>query len=296
MPWDREHLERTCVRNLLATPDDRVFFKDLESRFLLVSKGWALDHAPGRTPDQLIGMSDDDFFSQEHARRALEDEQRIIRTGGHMAAKVEHLTYNERPDAWVLTTKHPLRDDDGRIIGTFGISWDVTAQVLAEVALAESEERFRSIFDQAPLGILRLDAQGRIVDANPALCEIVGRPLEELEGSRRADLFDDAVAGPSPAGAEDIDTQPVDAPRSWQRRARRPDGTARVVRVNDVVVHDKEGGSRTLVATVEDITDSLRLAEDLRRPSRWRPWASWPVASPTRSIPRPSTYPTTCRS
>ena len=99
-----------------------------------------------------------------------------------MAAKVEHLTYNERPDAWVLTTKHPLRDDDGRIIGTFGISWDVTAQVLAEVALAESEERFRSIFDQAPLGILRLDAQGRIVDANPALCEIVGRPLERARG------------------------------------------------------------------------------------------------------------------
>lgn len=94
---------------------------------------------------------------------------------------------------------------------------DITARHLAEVALAESEERFRSIFDQAPLGILRLDAQGRIVDANRALCEIVGRPLEQLEGSRRADLFDDAVVGPSPAGAEDIATQPVDAPRSSQR-------------------------------------------------------------------------------
>ena len=142
---------------------------------------------------------------------------------------------------------------------------DITARRMAELALADSEERFRSIFDQAPLGILRLDAQGRIVDANRALCEIVGRPLEELEGSRRADLFDDAVVGPSPAGAEDIATQPVDAPRSSQRRARRPDGTARVVQVNDVVVHDKEGGSRTLVATVEDVTDSLRLADDLRR-------------------------------
>jgi PAS domain-containing protein len=94
---------------------------------------------------------------------------------------------------------------------------DITARHLAEVALVESEERFRSIFDQAPLGILRLDAQGRIVDANRALCEIVGRPLEQLEGSRRADLFDDAVVGPSPAGAEDIATQPVDAPRSSQR-------------------------------------------------------------------------------
>ena len=40
MGWDRERLEQICVRNLLATPEDRVFFKDLESRFLLVSKGW----------------------------------------------------------------------------------------------------------------------------------------------------------------------------------------------------------------------------------------------------------------
>ncbi len=78
----------------------------------------------------------------------------------------------------------------------------------------------------------------------------------------------DAPASPAPEGdmpAAAATGQPVAAPRSWQRRARRPDGTARVVQVNDVVVHDRQGGSHTLVATVEDITDSLRLADDLRR-------------------------------
>ena len=257
----------------MVTRADRVFFKDRQSRFLMVSTGWALDHAPGHSVDELIGMSDFDFFSGEHARRAFADEQRIIRTGEDMPAKIEHLTYDDRPDAWVSTTKHPLHDDEGHIVGTFGISCDVTAQVLAERHLAESEERFRSIFDQAPLGILRLDAQGRIVDANRALCEIVGRPLGRARRQPAGRPFrrrrGRALAGRGQAGrghAGRGEAGPaVDAPRSSQHRARRPDGTTRVVQVNDVVVHDKQGGAHTLVATVEDITDSLRLADDLRQ-------------------------------
>jgi hypothetical protein len=52
---DRDGLERLVVRNLLATPGERVFFKDLESRFLLVSKGWLLDVGPGCSLDDVIG-------------------------------------------------------------------------------------------------------------------------------------------------------------------------------------------------------------------------------------------------
>ncbi|MGO9660404.1 MAG: PAS domain S-box protein [Acidimicrobiales bacterium] len=267
MGGDREDLERICVRNLLATPADRVFFKDLRSRFLMVSAGWALDHAPGRTVDELVGMSDFDFFSAEHAIRALEDEQQIIRTGDHMAAKIERLTYNDRPDAWVSTTKHPLRDDRGRIIGTFGISCDVTAQVLAEGYLAESEERFRSTFEQAPLGIFRLDTEGRVVDANRALCELVGRSPEELHGRLRSDLLDDLVSEPSMPSTGAARKAGLDegGPRSSQGRVRRPDGTVRMVQVNDVVIHDQDGCWQTLIATVEDVTDRLQMAEDLRR-------------------------------
>jgi two-component system, NtrC family, sensor kinase len=131
--------------------------------------------------------------------------------------------------------------------------------------LIDSEERFRSIFDRAPTGILCLDAYGRITDANRALCEIVGRPREQINGSLQADLFDGAVAGPATTAAGDKADQSVPEPGPRQGRVRRPDGTVRVVQVNDVAVKDKEGGLRTVVATVEDLTDSLRLAEDLRR-------------------------------
>jgi PAS domain-containing protein len=73
---------------------------------------------------------------------------------------------------------------------------DITARHIAEQALAESEERFRSIFDQAPLGIFRLDSEGRVVDANPALCKLLGRSPEDLQGALRSDLFGERIAYP----------------------------------------------------------------------------------------------------
>ncbi len=126
----------TCLSNLLAATGERVYFKDLDSRFLFVSEGWVADCAPGKTPDELIGKTDFDVFSGEHAAAARRDEQQIIRTGEPIIGKVELETYRGRDDAWVSTTKMPLRDPRGRIIGTFGISRDVTAQVKAERLLA----------------------------------------------------------------------------------------------------------------------------------------------------------------
>jgi two-component system, sensor histidine kinase and response regulator len=136
---DNEHLHElklTCMANLLSTTEERVYFKDLESRFLFVSAGWLAAYAPGRSARELIGKTDFDVFSHQHAADAFADEQEIIHTGKPIAGQVERETYTGRPDAWVSTTKMPLLDDDGQIIGTFGISRDVTAQVSAENTLA----------------------------------------------------------------------------------------------------------------------------------------------------------------
>ena len=129
-------LKLTCMANLLSTTEERVYFKDLESRFLFVSAGWIAAYAPGRSAEELAGKTDFDVFSHQHAADAFADEQEIIQTGKPIAGQVERETYTGRPDAWVSTTKMPLLDDAGRIIGTFGISRDVTAQVSAENTLA----------------------------------------------------------------------------------------------------------------------------------------------------------------
>ena len=124
------------MSNLLSATAERVYFKDLQSRFLLVSAGWIAACAPGYTAAELIGKTDFDFFNEEHASAAFADEQRIIRTGEPIVGKLEKETHGGQALAWVSSTKMPLRDESGRIIGTFGISRDVTAQIRAEKALA----------------------------------------------------------------------------------------------------------------------------------------------------------------
>ncbi len=133
---EQRDLLLTCMRTLLASSEERVYFKDLESRFLFVSKGWADAFAGGLGPDEMTGKTDFDVFSEDHAANAYADEQRIIRTGEPIVQKVELETYWGRRETWVSTTKVPLRDERGRIIGTFGMSRDITPQIRAENDMA----------------------------------------------------------------------------------------------------------------------------------------------------------------
>ena len=115
-------IERICMRNLLNSTAERIYFKDLQSRFLLVSAGWLATAAPGHSLEEVIGKTDFDFFTEEHAAAAFADEQRIILTGEAIVGKLEQETFRDRDGPWVASTKMPLRDEKGEIIGTFGIS------------------------------------------------------------------------------------------------------------------------------------------------------------------------------
>jgi PAS domain S-box-containing protein len=143
------------MHNLLANPEQRIFFKDREGRFLLVSAGWLAAEGLGRSSDEVIGKTDFDIFSRPHAVAALYDEQRVLETGEAMVTKVETMTFADRPDACVSTTKLPLRDERGDIVGTWGLARDVTAEVAAERAIRRHAEGQAEI---ASLGRLALKA------------------------------------------------------------------------------------------------------------------------------------------
>ena len=140
-----DELKLICMKNLLAATDERVYFKDLLSRFLFVSAGWVAAYAPGNTPERMAGKTDFDVFSYEHAFAARQDEEQIIRTGQPIIEKVERETYRGRAGGWAQSTKMPLRDERGRIIGTFGISRDVTAQLRDEETAAEEQAALRRV-------------------------------------------------------------------------------------------------------------------------------------------------------
>jgi len=124
------------LRALMDNLPDAVYFKDTESRFIRINKTQA--NRFGLDPAQAVGKSDFDFFTEEHARPAYEDEQEIIRTGQPLLNLEEKETWPDRPDTWVATTKLPLRDHAGNIIGTFGVSRDITDRKRAEEALTRA--------------------------------------------------------------------------------------------------------------------------------------------------------------
>ena len=126
--------ERELLRSLLDFSDDQIYFKDLQSRFTRCSRAQARLFKLS-SAEELVGKSDFDFFTEEHARPAFEDEQEIIRTGRPAIGKSEKETHHDGHVTWALTSKMPLHNAAGDIIGTFGISKDITAIKQTEEAL-----------------------------------------------------------------------------------------------------------------------------------------------------------------
>lgn len=134
--------EQFLMQTLMSNIPDTIYFKDRDSKFIRGSKALAELFGLSDAGD-LVGKSDFDFFSEEHARQAYDDEQAIIRVGQPLT-KEERETWADRPDRWVSSTKVPLRDAAGNPIGTFGISRDITAHKRAE---AESERLIGELRD-----------------------------------------------------------------------------------------------------------------------------------------------------
>ena len=135
--------DSVILRLLMSTIPDRIFFKDLQSR--IVRNNAAHARGFGTTPDACVGKTDFDFFSREYAERTFAEEQEIIRTGNPIINKDQRIVRRDGTVVWGSTTKMPWRDPDGQIIGTFGLTRDVTATKEAEARLRkEHEELTRS--------------------------------------------------------------------------------------------------------------------------------------------------------
>ncbi|MEN7972704.1 MAG: SpoIIE family protein phosphatase [Verrucomicrobiota bacterium] len=143
---DYDYLQDTdfLLQNLMDNIPDMIYFKDLESRFIMMNKAAAVWQGFNH-PDEAIGTSDFDRYKEEDARRMLADEQRIIDTGEPLEGIEEEETRKNGEVAWVSTTKMPLRGPKGKIVGTFGISRDITDHKEAELRAAYYDAQIRDI-------------------------------------------------------------------------------------------------------------------------------------------------------
>jgi len=169
--------EQYLMSALMHNLPDYIYLKDKESRFIKISKAHAKSLRLS-SAEEAIGKTDFDFFSEEYARHTYEDEQEIIRTG-KLLTKEEKETWSDRPDTWVSTIKFPLVNQDGSILGIFGISWDITERMKMEEALHKSEQRYRLLIENANEGILVAE-NGFLKFVNPMMQELTDFTKEEL--------------------------------------------------------------------------------------------------------------------
>lgn len=163
-------VERSYLQTLMDSIPDAIYFKDLQHRFVKVSK---YVHLQGISDlSDAIGKTDFDFFTDEHARQAYDDEEEIFRTGKPIVGKLEKETFPSGEIAWVSSTKVPLYDLEGRITGLVGISRDITEEKLKEQALETSEERYRNLIEYLP-DTVAVFCEEQIVFINSAGIELL---------------------------------------------------------------------------------------------------------------------------
>jgi len=116
--------EHGLLQTLMDSIPDSVYFKDEENKFVMVNKAKAA-HSNAK-PEEMISKTDFDFLPDEPARKSFDDDQDVLNTGKFIINKIEKLTSVEGFSRWVSVTKIPRFDVEGNIIGTMGISRDVT--------------------------------------------------------------------------------------------------------------------------------------------------------------------------
>lgn len=191
-----EHALRASEQTLKLVMDtipQRVFWKDRSSRFLGCNKAFAQD-AGLESPDQLVGRTDADVAWHESAAVFQADDEAVMHSG---EAKVDYEEPMLRSGEvrWLRTSKIPLRDPEGRIIGLFGCYEDVTERRRAADALVEREARYRTLVELASDGIFVSGPDGELQEANTTGCAMLGWDEGIPNGVTMAQLGIDPLAG-----------------------------------------------------------------------------------------------------
>lgn len=131
--------EQYLMSALMDNLPDLIYFKDRESRFIAVNRAMYL-RAGFSNQSEMLGKTDKDLYADEHADTALADEQKIIQTGEAILGIEEKEVWPDGHVTWVSTSKIPLRNSKGDVVGTFGLSRDITERKRIESELVRAKE------------------------------------------------------------------------------------------------------------------------------------------------------------
>jgi PAS domain S-box-containing protein len=176
--------EKALLDALMDNIPDSIYFKDRQCRLVRINRKEMRD-LNLNDMSQVIGKTDVDLFGEEFGRKTLADDQRLMESGKPIIGLVESRQLENGQINWTSTTKVPLPDASGQIVGLVGITREINELMKAQEALRESEEKFRFVFENAYDGMSIFEEtldpnQRRLVQCNARYAEMSGRSREEL--------------------------------------------------------------------------------------------------------------------
>jgi diguanylate cyclase (GGDEF)-like protein/PAS domain S-box-containing protein len=184
--------------------------------------------------------------------------ERMMETRHHEETEI----YLPEKDLWLYISVDPVLDGNGDVVDVVYIAKDVTGRKRAEKALRQSEERFRDLYDHAPVGYCEYDIEGRITNVSLTDLEMLGYTREEMVGQYIWEFNVEAETVQRQVLEKLEGTMPPG--RDFERIYRRKDGTAFPVLIKDRLILNEQGKINGIRCTIQDITDRKQAEERLR--------------------------------
>ncbi len=248
--------ERNLLRTLIDNLPDFIYVKNTESRFVTVNTA-ATQLMGAATPGELIGKTDFDFYPKELAEKYYTDDQKIVYSGQAVINQEEPGIDSAGNSVWLSTTKVPIRDERGKIVGIIGIGRDITDH-------KQMDEELRKLslaVEQSPVSIVITDIKGNIEYVNPKFTELTGYTYNEVIGKNPRilksgeyapkfykELWDTITSGKEWRG--ELHNKKKNGELYWEHASISP-------------IKDKEGVITHYLGVMEDITEIKHLEMQL---------------------------------
>ncbi len=253
--------ERILLRTLIDSLPDTIYIKDNKGRKLIANSS-DLQIMNSNTEGEVIGKTDLEIFGPDIGATGYAEDRSVLETGQPLINHEDYFLDATGKQHWRLTSKIPIYDGQRQIVGLVGLGHDITDRKKSEELLKESEERFRSIFENATIGIYRTTQDGKILMANPALINMLGYKS-----------FEEMVAGDLDRVISETENQRAEFRQRIEREGeirgvefewKHKDNTIVHVRENAKVFRDNEGRIRYYEGMVENITERKEAEKEVK--------------------------------
>ena len=258
--------EQTLLRTLIDNLPDLIYVKDTESRYVLSNSAHAAFLGVA-SPEAVVGKTVFDLFSPELAKQSRADDQTVMQSGQPLVNREERaIAQSTGRPVWNLTTKVPLCDDTGKIVGLLGIARDITARKQAEEAFAKERNLLRTLIDAVPDYIFVKDIETRYLVNNAAhLRALNAQNQQDVLGKNAFDFYPREQA--ERLYADDLKVLQSGEPILNKEEQRRDMGTGQEIwnLATKVPIRDDQGHIIGLVGAGRNITARKQAEADLAK-------------------------------